>query len=61
MGGIATVAAAIGAEMDRIAAEREASQPLRSRTGRAIWIQGATKSRAPSGARSSISAPMLRS
>jgi UDP-N-acetylmuramate dehydrogenase len=25
--------AAIGAEMDRIAAEREASQPLRSRTG----------------------------
>jgi UDP-N-acetylmuramate dehydrogenase len=26
-------AAAIGAEMDRIAAEREASQPLRSRTG----------------------------
>ena len=24
---------AIGAEMDRIAAEREASQPLRSRTG----------------------------
>jgi UDP-N-acetylmuramate dehydrogenase len=31
--GIAGEPAAIGAEMDRIAAEREASQPLRSRTG----------------------------
>jgi UDP-N-acetylmuramate dehydrogenase len=32
-GGVAGVSSAIGAEMDRIAAEREASQPLRSRTG----------------------------
>jgi UDP-N-acetylmuramate dehydrogenase len=31
--GVAGDRAAIGAEMDRIAAEREASQPLRSRTG----------------------------
>jgi UDP-N-acetylmuramate dehydrogenase len=31
--GVAGDPAAIGAEMDRIAAEREASQPLRSRTG----------------------------
>jgi UDP-N-acetylmuramate dehydrogenase len=31
--GVAGERAAIGAEMDRIAAEREASQPLRSRTG----------------------------
>jgi UDP-N-acetylmuramate dehydrogenase len=31
--GVAGDTAAIGAEMDRIAAEREASQPLRSRTG----------------------------
>ena len=31
--GIAGERSAIGAEMDRIAAEREASQPLRSRTG----------------------------
>ena len=31
--GVPGDAAAIGAEMDRIAAEREASQPLRSRTG----------------------------
>lgn len=31
--GLAGDRAAIGAEMDRIAAEREASQPLRSRTG----------------------------
>ena len=31
--GAAGYAATIGAEMDRIAAEREASQPLRSRTG----------------------------
>ena len=31
--GVAGDSAAIGAEMDRIAAEREASQPLRSRTG----------------------------
>lgn len=32
-GGVAGNIEAIGAEMDRIAAEREASQPLRSRTG----------------------------
>jgi len=32
-GGVAGNKADIGAEMDRIAAEREASQPLRSRTG----------------------------
>ena len=33
LGGTAGDPATIGAEMDRIAAEREASQPLRSRTG----------------------------